>query len=115
MILSLFVLINLIKVMSPFVPEFTETVYQNLVRSVYKDAPISVHLCDYPKADKSLIDEKLNEEMQEIIAVAKANDFTFLFFIKTSPFLEFENITYVKKYRPILKNGYISLVSLYHE
>jgi len=64
-----YVLINLIKLMAPFVPEFTESVYQNLVRSVYKDAPVSIHLCDYPVADKSLIDEKLNEEMQNLLEI----------------------------------------------
>ncbi|HAW15635.1 MAG TPA: isoleucine--tRNA ligase, partial [Clostridiales bacterium] len=38
-------------------------VYQNMVRSVDKDAPDSVHLCSYPVADESLIDTKLETEM----------------------------------------------------
>ena len=64
-----YVLTNLIKVMSPFVPEFTECVYQNLVRSVDKNAPLSIHMCSFPKADKKLIDEKLNKEMEELLEV----------------------------------------------
>lgn len=64
-----YVLINLIKLMAPFVPEFTESIYQNLVRSVYSGAPISIHLCEYPKADKKLIDNKLNESMQTLLEI----------------------------------------------
>lgn len=64
-----YVLVNLLKVMSPFVPEFTEYVYQNLVRSVDKTAPLSIHMCSYPKADRNLIDEKLNEEMESLLEI----------------------------------------------
>ena len=64
-----YVLENLLKVMSPFVPEFTEYVYQNLVRSVDKTAPLSIHMCSYPKADRNLIDEKLNEEMESLLEI----------------------------------------------
>ena len=64
-----YVLVNLLKVMSPFVPEFTEYVYQNLVRSVDKTAPLSIHMCAYPKADRTLIDEKLNEEMESLLEI----------------------------------------------
>ena len=46
-----------------------EQIYQNLVRSVDENAPISVHLCDYPVADESLIDEKLNEGMQTVLDI----------------------------------------------
>ena len=45
----------------------TETMYQNIVRSVDKDAPISVHLCEYPKADKSMIDEELEKSMDTVL------------------------------------------------
>ena len=48
---------------APFIPFATEAVYQNMVRSVDKDAPDSVHLCSYPVADESLIDTKLENEM----------------------------------------------------
>jgi len=64
-----YVLVNLLKVMSPFVPEFTECVYQNLVRSIDKSAPLSIHMCAFPKADKKLIDKKLNEEMETLLEI----------------------------------------------
>ena len=64
-----YVLTNLIKVMAPFVPELTECIYQNLVRSVDKNAPLSVHLCKYPTADSSLIDAALNEKMENLLEV----------------------------------------------
>jgi isoleucyl-tRNA synthetase len=35
--------------------------YQNLVRSVYPDAPDSVHLTDFPVADESKIDKELSD------------------------------------------------------
>ena len=48
---------------APFVPFVTESVYQNLVRSVDANAPESVHMCSYPVADESLIDRELETEM----------------------------------------------------
>ncbi len=62
-------LVNLIKIMAPFVPEFTESIYQNLVRSVDETAPISVHLCSFPTADETLIDENLNKEMANLLEI----------------------------------------------
>ena len=47
----------------------TETIYQNIVRSVEKDAPESVHLCAYPKADESLIDKALEDGMDKVLNV----------------------------------------------
>jgi isoleucyl-tRNA synthetase len=64
------VLTQLIKLCAPFVPFVTETIYQNIVRNVDKNAPESTHLCDYPVADYSLIDKKLDEGMQTIIDCA---------------------------------------------
>ena len=58
------VLDNLTRLCAPFVPFMTEEIYQNIVCSVDKDAPISVHLAKYPVADESLIDAKLEEEME---------------------------------------------------
>ncbi|HSW47190.1 MAG TPA: isoleucine--tRNA ligase, partial [Phycisphaerae bacterium] len=56
-------LCELSKVIAPFVPFFAETLYQNLVRSQFAEAPESVHLCDYPVPDASRIDGKLMDEM----------------------------------------------------
>lgn len=64
-----YVLTGLCKLCAPFVPAITEQIYQNLVRSVDKNAPISVHLCEYPKCDESLIDDKLNEGMKEVLDI----------------------------------------------
>ncbi|MBQ7579103.1 MAG: isoleucine--tRNA ligase [Clostridia bacterium] len=63
------VLSGLVKLIAPFVPFISENIYQNLVRSVDKNAPISVHLCSYPVADKSKIDKTLNEGMEEVLNV----------------------------------------------
>ena len=63
-------LTGLSKLAAPFVPAITEQIYQNIVRSVDKTAPISVHLCDYPVADECLIDEKLNEGMETVLAIS---------------------------------------------
>ena len=63
-------LVGLSKLAAPFVPAITEQIYQNIVRSVDKNAPISVHLCDYPKADESLIDETLNVGMETVLAIS---------------------------------------------
>ena len=64
-----YVLVGLCKLAAPFVPSITEQIYQNIVRSVDKSAPVSIHLCDYPVADESLIDEKLNEGMQTVLEI----------------------------------------------
>jgi isoleucyl-tRNA synthetase len=52
------------KLLAPFVPFMTEMIHQNLVRSVDHGAPESVHLCDFPSADESLIDKALETSMQ---------------------------------------------------
>jgi len=54
-------LITLSKLMAPFTPFIAEEIYRNLVCSAYPEAPVSVHLNDFPEADISVIDEKLVE------------------------------------------------------
>jgi isoleucyl-tRNA synthetase len=51
------------------IPFMTEEIYQNLVRSIDKDAPESIHLCDFPVADESMIDTKLEEDMEELLKI----------------------------------------------
>jgi isoleucyl-tRNA synthetase len=66
---------TLSRLIAPFVPFFAESLYQNLVRSQSPDAPESVHLCDYPKADASKIDKALLAEMaivREIASLGRA-------------------------------------------
>jgi isoleucyl-tRNA synthetase len=55
-------LVTLTKLVAPFIPFMAEEMYQNLVRSVDKDAPLSVHLSAFPMADKSKIDENLSAD-----------------------------------------------------
>lgn len=62
-------LVGLSKVIAPFVPALADEIYQNLVKSVDKNAPISVHLCSFPKCDEKLIDEKLNTGMENVLEV----------------------------------------------
>ena len=52
------VLVTLTKLLAPITPFVTEVMYRNLTNSGARE---SVHLDDYPVADRSLIDERLNE------------------------------------------------------
>ena len=52
-------LLTLIKLIAPIMPFFTEEVYQNLKT---EEMPDSVHIKDWPKADKKQIDKKLEEK-----------------------------------------------------
>lgn len=52
---------------APFVPFMSEAIYQNIVRSVDKKAPQSVHLCDFPTANEALIDPALEKTMDEVL------------------------------------------------
>ena len=58
------VLVTLAKLTAPYTPFIAESIYQNVVRSVDANAPVSVHLCEYPTADERFIDEKLSEGMK---------------------------------------------------
>ena len=63
------VLETLCRLTAPFLPFMTETMYQNIVRSVDAAAPVSVHLCEYPKADTSHIDKELEKGMDAVLRV----------------------------------------------
>ncbi len=62
-------LVTLCKLSAPMVPFMTEEMYQNLVRSINQNAPESIHLCDYPVADESLIDTTLEADMDEVLKI----------------------------------------------
>ena len=62
-------LVTIAKVAAPMIPFMTEDIYRNLVCSVDKSAPVSIHLCDYPTCDESLIDKELEENMDEVVSV----------------------------------------------
>ena len=63
------VLVTMAKLCAPFTPFMAESVYRNLVPQFFKDAPISVHLCDFPKCDESAIDKTLEEGMQNVLDI----------------------------------------------
>ena len=62
-------LVTIAKAAAPMIPFMTEDIYRNLVCSVDKSAPVSIHLCDFPVADESLIDKELEENMDEVVSV----------------------------------------------
>ena len=62
-------LVTVAKLSAPFIPFMSEDIYRNLVCSVDKNAPESVHLCDFPEADDALIDLSLENNMDEVIDV----------------------------------------------
>jgi isoleucyl-tRNA synthetase len=49
--------------MAPITPFVTERVWQDLVVAVDPEAPASVHLAEFPKADPALLDPALGEHM----------------------------------------------------
>jgi len=60
------VLVEFSKLSAPFIPFMTEEIYRNLVISVDKNAPESVHICDYPKYDEALSFPEIEEDMDAI-------------------------------------------------
>ena len=60
-------LVTLCKTAAPMIPFMTESIYRNLVCSIDKNAPISVHLCDFPKANEAWIDKELEENMEHVL------------------------------------------------
>ncbi len=62
-------LVTIAKVTAPMIPFMAEEIYRNLVCSIDKDAPISIHLCDYPEYDESKIDAKLEAAMDEVLKI----------------------------------------------
>ena len=62
-------LTTLITLMAPFTPFVTEELYQNLVKSVNEQAPMSVHLNDWPQVQENVIDQKLTDETHLVMRV----------------------------------------------
>ena len=69
------VLVTFVKISAPMIPFMADDIYRNLVCSVDKTAPESVHLCDFPAVNETMIDSKLEEEMElvlEIVVLGRA-------------------------------------------
>ena len=62
-------LITLSKIAAPMIPFMTEEIYQNLVRSVDKNAPESIHLTDFPAVNEEFIDKDLEVSMDEVLDI----------------------------------------------
>ena len=62
-------LVTIAKTAAPMIPFMTEDIYQNLVRSVDKDAPESIHLCDFPTVNEAWIDKDLEADMKELLEI----------------------------------------------
>ena len=62
-------LVTVCKLSAPMIPFLTEDIYQNLVCGLDTDAPESIHLCDFPKAEDAYIDAKLEAYMEEVLHV----------------------------------------------
>ncbi|MDD5866222.1 MAG: isoleucine--tRNA ligase [Lachnospiraceae bacterium] len=62
-------LVSISKAAAPMIPFMTEEIYQNLVRSIDKNAPESIHLCDYPTVNEDHILPELESEMDEVLKI----------------------------------------------
>ena len=69
-------LVTTAKAAAPMVPFITESIYRNLVCSIDKTAPESVHLADFPTVNEAWIDEELEKNMElvlEIVVLGRAS------------------------------------------
>ena len=68
--MTLYTVLNTMTLISaPFIPFMAEEMYQNIVRTVDKNAPESVHLCNWPKADASFINPELEANMAAVLDI----------------------------------------------
>ncbi len=62
-------LVSFCKVAAPMLPFMTEDIYRNLVSGHEKNAPESIHLCDFPAANSEQIDKELEARMDEVLDI----------------------------------------------
>ena len=60
-------LVTVSKAAAPMIPFMTEEIYQNLVRSIDKDVPESIHLCLFPEVNEDQIDTELEQNMDHVL------------------------------------------------
>ncbi len=63
------VLKTTVQVWAPILPFLSEEIYQNLVRSLEPDAPLSVHLTPYPQPDAALVNEALERKIATLMRI----------------------------------------------
>ncbi|MBN2011341.1 isoleucine--tRNA ligase [candidate division KSB1 bacterium] len=66
------VLVTFLKLVAPVIPFITDEMYQNLVVASDPNAPESIHLCEFPEVDESLVDEKLVSDVDNVISIVQA-------------------------------------------
>nr|MBQ6241233.1 isoleucine--tRNA ligase [Lachnospiraceae bacterium] len=70
--MTLFEALRTVSLLSaPMVPFMTEAIYQNIIRPVIPGSEESIHLCDYPVADESLIDPALEADMDHAVKLVE--------------------------------------------
>ena len=62
-------LVTVAKCAAPMIPFMAEDIYRNLVCHSDSAAPESVHLCDFPAADESLVDKELEANMDSVLKI----------------------------------------------
>ena len=62
-------LVTVAKASAPMIPFMAEDIYQNLVRSIDKNAPESIHLCSFPEVNASMIDKTLEANMDAVLDI----------------------------------------------
>ena len=62
-------LVTISKAAAPMIPFMTESIYQNLVRSLDAAAPESIHLCDFPEVKEEQIDKELEAQMEKLLDI----------------------------------------------
>ncbi len=62
-------LVTLAKAAAPMIPFMTEAIYRNLVCSIDKTAPESVHFCDFPEVNEAWIDKALEKDMEAVQSI----------------------------------------------
>ncbi len=62
-------IVTLCKLAAPMIPFMTEDIYRNMVCSIDKTAPESIHLCDYPVCNEKFIDKELEAHMDEVLSI----------------------------------------------
>ena len=62
-------LVTTAKTAAPMIPFMAESIYRNLVCSVSPEAPESLHLCDFPTVDESMVDTQLEYDMELVLSI----------------------------------------------
>jgi isoleucyl-tRNA synthetase len=66
-------LVTVTKLIAPFTPFIADSMYQNLVRTHDADAPLSVHLCDYPitEANQAEVDARIDAALNDEVKLVR--------------------------------------------